>query len=49
MKITLRVDGTITVPMRAVADDGTIGDGVRVVKPSDPDYAEVLETVELTE
>jgi hypothetical protein len=35
-------DGTVTAPMRAVADDGTVGDGLVVYRPGDPGYADVL-------
>jgi hypothetical protein len=33
-------DGRLRVPARAVADDGTIGDGSRVIGPDDPAYNE---------
>ena len=33
-------DGRIEAPMRAEADDGTIGDGVAVLAPGDPGFAE---------
>lgn len=31
-------DGTITIPARAEADDGTIGDGLQTIGPDDPRY-----------
>jgi hypothetical protein len=35
-------DGTVIAPMRAEADDGTIGDGVQLYRPGDPGYDEAL-------
>ena len=34
----LRDDGSVAVPMRAEADDGTIGDGIVVLRPGDDGY-----------
>jgi hypothetical protein len=39
---TMRPDGTIILMLRAVADNGTVGDGYRVIGTDAPDYAEVL-------
>lgn len=38
MRPYLREDGLIAVPMRAEAEDGTVGDGVRLVHPGTPEY-----------
>ena len=35
-------DGRLRVPRRAESADGTIGDGVEVIGPDHPDYAEWL-------
>lgn len=32
-------DGTLTIPFRAEADDGSIGDGMETIGPDDPRYA----------
>lgn len=39
-------DGSVAVPMRAEADDGTAGEGVRVVAPGEPDYEDLLAQAE---
>lgn len=33
-------DGRVQVPVRAVADDGTVGDGVAILGPGDDGYDE---------
>jgi hypothetical protein len=42
MRSILLRDGTLLVPMRAEADDGTVGDGMVPLDPSSPRYAAEL-------
>lgn len=36
----LQPDGTVLVPLRAESPDGTVGDGMIVVRPGEPGYDE---------
>lgn len=42
MRLKLFHDGSIGVPRLAEGDDGIIGDGIRIVEPNDPEYADLL-------
>jgi hypothetical protein len=35
-------DGSVTVPLRAEADDGMVGDAIAVLRPGDDGYADAL-------
>ena len=42
MNVIKNPDGTLTIPVRVEADDGTIGDAVEVISKDHPQYAEWL-------
>lgn len=46
MRIQKKEDGTLLVPMRAEASDGTIGDGVVEIKKDHKDYQKYLKMYE---
>jgi len=39
MRVIVHANGDLTVPMRAEAEDGTIGDGMVRITANHPDYA----------
>ncbi len=42
---TMAADGTVTLRLRAVSDEGAIGEAQFTYSPSDSDYASILEHV----
>jgi hypothetical protein len=40
---TMQPDGTIVLQLRAEGPDGTVGDGLLTYRPTDKDYAKILQ------